>query len=195
MNAGTSFKVGGAQPVDRRYQLRASTVTALPGNQADGTVIRYKATAVATGAASNVWWTLAYDATDAYWYPVGAPSPLTAEIDAAAGETTASTSYTNLATSGPGFTLPLAGDYLFTYGCFAFDTSTNAAIMSVDFGSGAADADEVLVTGTGAISVARTRRKTGFAASSAILSKYRTGPAGTATFAFRWLTATPIRVH
>lgn len=180
---------------DGLYASKPSTVTALPTIAKDGQVIRYRAQAATTGALADVVWVLTYDAASSYWIPTSAP--LVAEVDSAAGETTTSTSYANLATVGPSLILPFAGDWKFTYGCFAFDTSTNSALMSVDFGGGggAVDADEVAVGGTNAMSASRIRVKAIPAASTTVTAKYRTGPAGTATYAFRFLNAEPMRVH
>lgn len=195
--AGSSFKVGGAHPVDRRYALAGPIVTSLPSTGSrDGDTIRYRATAAATTSPFDVIWTLVYDSASGYWFPVGSP-PLFKEVDSSGGETTTSTSYVNLATTGPALTLPLAGDYMFAYGCESLtNTNASAALMSPDFGGGATNLDEVAVQGAASTvaSQSRNRAKT-ITAGQTVTLKYAVTGAATATFLFRWLNVQPLRVH
>lgn len=118
-----------------------------------------------------------------------------AEVPAA--QTTASATYAALGTAGPSNTVPVAGDYDVEVGCYAYATVTAAIYMSYDIGgTGAVDADAVLGisgSGTSAFAGNRVRRKTGLAASTALVSKYRTS-AGTATIGDRWMRVMPVRV-
>jgi hypothetical protein len=190
-NQGSSFLAGGKFPIDRRYALAATTLTALPGNQPDGTVIRYKAALLSTGAAEDVWWTLTYDAASSYWYVSG--FPLTQEIDTA--ETTASTSYVDIATVGPKITVPFAGDYLITIGAELQNSVAGAgALMSFTYSAAAAtDADSIITTAN--VSSARSRTKFGVAALTTITPKYRALGSGTITASARFINVLPLRVH
>lgn len=194
MNAvGTSFEVGGFKPIDRRYALAAPVVKSLPTTGTrDGDRIQYIATAAVTGAYQDAIWNFIYNAAAGYWYNSGS-SPMIREIDTQ--ETTASVTYANLATSGPAMVVPFIGDYLFTYGCLLVNSGAgNVSAMSPDLGSGAVDADNVLVVGQNNASVSRPRAKTIAAAATTVTCKYRV-TAGTGTFEKRFLNVLPLRVH
>lgn len=200
MAQGTSFKVGGAQPIDRRYQLNSPLISGpgLPSVGArDGDTFAYRALASATGAALNARWNFIFDSTDNYWYPNGC-APLTSEVDTA--ENTTLVTYGNLATVGPRITLPFGGDYLYMFGAQMLNTTAgDFAAMSLDFGSGAGDADAAFERGSGttdAVSVGRHRVKTGIAVSTIVTAKYRSGTAGnTSQFINRYLNVLPLRVR
>jgi hypothetical protein len=70
--------------------------------------MRYKALATATGSLTNVVWTLVYDASDGYWYPTGATSPLIQFATAGFANSATSTWQDTLT---PKLTLPFSGDY------------------------------------------------------------------------------------
>lgn len=171
----------------------APTVAALPGGTpVDGDRINYVA-----DASAGVIWPFVYRAADASatkWNSIGLPAPLSAEVAAAeAGSNGAG--YVALATAGPSITTPLAGDYWIEQSA---DFSVSATMYAYSYdvgGSGASDADAALSVSAGSshISNLRRRRKTGLAASTAIVSKYKTA-GGSGVFANRLLTVTPIRV-
>lgn len=173
-------------------------LTALPADPFDGDTIDYVA-----NATKGVVWRLRYRAaaTGSYKWEVVGGSALVEEV--AAGETTTSTTFAALTTAGPSITVPLAGDYDVEVGSRQYATSNSRNLYhSFDVGgTGAVDGDgTTFYTGTsydGLATVApnqtRLRRKTGLAASTALVSKYRT-TGGTAEFDSRWMRVRPVRV-
>ncbi len=154
-------------------------------------------------ATNGVLWEFVYHATgSAYdWWFVGGP-PLYAEVTTE--ETTTSSTYAALATAGPVVTLPLAGDFMVSLGCRSYASANSREVwMSYDIGAtGAVDADAVRnygaasvdgVPATVALTLAKTRRKTGLTA-VALTAKYKITGGNTATLRDRWITATPVRV-
>lgn len=132
------------------------------------------------------------------WESVGAQTPLYSEVQTQ--QTTTSTSYTALATAGPSVTLPFPGDWLVSIGGniqAAAGSGNMSAVMSYDIGSTAAsDSDSCSVYGPNPTEagVTRTRMKLATPAVS-LVAKYKVGTgSGTAYFAHRWMTATPIRI-
>lgn len=176
-----------AQSDGLRWESR-SLVASLPGSPVEGQVCYYQNSAMAT---ANVVWQLRYNATDVYWELVGG-MPLFAEVTTA--QTTTSTSYVSLTTTGPAVTAPLAGDYQIEHGCGGFNSGANASLMSFAIGASAAsDARSLRVDGTSEHSAARKSRYTSVSASDSIDAKYRV-TAGTGTFENRWISILPVRV-
>jgi hypothetical protein len=105
-------------------------------------------------------------------------------------ESTASTTYTNLATVGPTFTGLADGQYLIMFGAAALTTS-GVALMAIELnGAAASDDNSAAFTTTasgvsGAAAFTTTLENGG---NNSLLAKYRT-TAGTGTFAYRWLVA------
>lgn len=172
--------------------VRLDMVTALPPAAEDGQEVYYLA-----DAAAGRLWHLRYRRNGSPTYPweVLSASPLIAEV--VTSETTTSTSYTDLATDGPTITLPLAGDYDVTISAQSNQSAADFAVMSYAIGATAADdADQVQASYNSANERqhnTRTRPKTGLPAGD-LTAKYRVGTAGTATFAYRTISATPVRV-
>lgn len=143
----------------------------------------------------NIRWECEYDATNAVWHVRGVD--LYAEVQTA--ESTATGVYTALATAGPSISLPRPGDYIVTVGSFINPAAAGnlTANMSYDIGgTGAVDADSVEWQSSGGgvgSSMTRSREKTAIAASTTLTSKYKAGGAG-ATFAFRYMRVTPLRI-
>jgi hypothetical protein len=168
----------------------------LPPNPVDGQECYYLA-----DATNGIVWHLKYRAasTSAYkWEYVGG-SHLRSDIDT--DESTASTTYAALATAGPSITVPLAGDYEIEFGFNGWNSVASLVNnMSFDVGATAAsDNDRLMyqgqVTGVaGSASVSRHRTKTGLAAATALVAKYRVSGSGTANFRNRWMRCHPIRV-
>jgi hypothetical protein len=81
-----------------------------------------------------------------------------------------------------------------TIGCKSFhDTQAPLAAMSYDIGGTAAsDNNRIFMTqqatsgGDGEADVTRKRRKTGIAAATALVAKYKIAPGGTGFFQHRW---------
>lgn len=175
--------------------VNQSIVTALPSTADEGDQIVYD-----TGT-SGVRWHLVYDTSDGTTYPwlfIGGPA-LYAEVTTQ--QTTQSASFTDLSTTGPTVTLPLAGDFDVEVGCRAHvNTNAGFAGMSYAIGASAAtDADAIFHNepagdNTSPQNIMRKRRKTGLTA-VALTSKYRVNnAANTATFEHRWISALPVRV-
>lgn len=172
--------------------------TSFPASPVDGQPYVYTA-----DATNGVEWTFKYNAGSGStykWEFVGGP-PLFSEV--ATQETTSSGSYAALTTAGPSVTTPRAGDYFVDQGAWFSSTAsvTEQLLMSYDIGAtGAVDADAVIAGvsfgGTIAQSAsARRRLKTGIAASTAFVSKYKINPGGSAGyFGNRWISLLPVRV-
>lgn len=174
------------------------TTASLPASPVNGQEIYYVA-----DATNGIVWHFKYRSASAStykWEYVGGTSGFN---EVATSETTTSTTYTNLATTGPSFTVPLAGDYLIEFGAgieVSGTTGNTDAMMSFAVGATAAsDNDRIIHANTGTSgwnfkTQMRTVRKTDIAASSAIVAKYRNSTAWTAGYTTRWMKVTPIRV-
>lgn len=168
--------------------------TSLPGSPTDGQqYILVDSTTLPT-----YQWLFRYNngsSNSDKWEFIGGSPALT---EVATSEGTTSTTYAALATAGPSFTVPRAGVYEVTIGS-NFITSLNGtdAAHSYDIGgTGAVDADAILWGGQDANeqhSMVFTKKQAGLAASTALVSKYKTS-AGTTTFQKRWMMVVPIRV-
>lgn len=176
------------------YGALPSYETSLPGSPVDGQEIIF-----AADATNGVMWHLRYrsGASGSYKWEFVGGGVLLAEVTTS--QTTASTSYAALTTAGPSITVPLAGDYIVEIGCRTFSDGANqGGIMSYDIGgTGAVDADRIefsMGTGVSSGNISRVRRKDGLAASNALVSKYKTTGANTATFHNRWMKVVPIRL-
>lgn len=170
----------------------AAYVTSLPSSPYDGQTVVY-----AADATNGVMWTLRYRAasSSSYKWEVVGGTVLSSEVTTY--HSTSSTTFTDLTTSGPSVTLPLAGDYIVSIGMLAYsDTTAGYYVMSYAIGgTAAAAADQAVLENTlvgRAYPVSRTMRKTGLSAVT-LTSKYRTS-AGTLNCSNRYLSAMPIRV-
>ena len=176
-------------------------VTSLPASPTDGQeIILADSTTAATYA-----WQLRYNANavSSYKWDFVGGSQLAAEVTPA--ESTTSTSYTDLATTaGQTVTTPVAGDYDIQINSQSRVNSGGAAAgqyisyMTVKVGSNAASDAEANIFGTycnveSLANIERTIRKTGLAASTALVLKFKSG-SGTSTFANRRIAITPVRV-
>jgi hypothetical protein len=197
LNAGTLLLPGSVVSESLLPSSVFPVVTALPTSPRDGEICFYEA-----DATNGVVWMLQYDpgAVGSYdWRFVGG-APLFSEV--ATSETRVLNSYGDLATVGPSVTCPLAGDYDVHIGANVDIDVIATAWMSYAIGASAATDTDGLRLGSGAtaadnpnVNLSRLRRKTALAASTALVAKYKnTGGAGLATFAHRWMTATPVRV-
>lgn len=167
--------------------------SALPASPVDGQEIAYVA-----DATNGVVWHFKYRSASASaykWEFIGGGS-LWAAVETA--ETRAASTYGALATAGPSITVPLAGDYRVEIGCRLLVSAALAGFMSYDVGgTGASDQDAASNT-LSAVNYEGTvfsrNLKTGLAASTALVSKYRCGTATTLTFSYRRLSVVPVRV-
>lgn len=157
----------------------------------------------------TVFWDLIYneEAPPPYkWCVLGGPS-LENEIVTSANETTNSTSYTALGTTGPTIQLPTAGLFDVDISMHCWHSVLNGlCAMSYEIGASlAADADSASAfapaAGNGGFVIRRERRKT-FGTGALLVAKYRTsgatmtvaGTAAPAPGAHRRMKATPIRI-
>lgn len=175
----------------------APLVSSLPGSPVDGQEVYYVA-----DAAAGVVWHLVYrsaDTSTTKWQFVGG-SPLWAEVDSY--QATTSNTYGNLTTTGPQVTCPLAGDYMVRIEAeLGANNGVCAAIMSYAIGGTAASDNDCIYGGTTFTSPStewqssREKRKTGLAASTVLLTKYKSSVNGTnAAFTKRGIFAVPVRV-
>ena len=107
-------------------QASITSVTSLPGSPFNEQEVYY-----AADATNGVYWHLRYRSASGSthkWEALGAVAPLTAEV--LTSQTTSSATYVDLATAGPTVTVPLAGDYLITFGATLYNsTGTNPVTM------------------------------------------------------------------
>ena len=169
---------------------RASYVTALPSNPADGDEVIF----VDSLTAPTYAWHLRYVAARSSnkWVFIGG-SPLSAAV--ATSETSSSTTYAALATAGPSVTIPVAGDYIVEHGS-TLSSGTNATGRhSYDIGgTGAVDADSVATEYVGAVGPTSVfRRKAKSLTAVTLTSKYKTS-GGTVTVVERFLAVTPVAI-
>lgn len=177
-----------------------SLVTALPGSPVDG-----QECVLVDSLTAPTWsWRLRYVAgiTDAYkWLAVGA---VPAEVEIATSESTASTTYVDLTTVGPQFTIPRAGIYLleFNVGWSHNASATGAALtrwVALKLGAAATSDNDGAATGDDSSSAAGkvqtgVMRRT-LAAADVVKMQYRKDSAtGSAEFRNRALKVTPLRV-
>lgn len=112
-----------------------------------------------------------------------------------AADQTAATAFTDLGVVGPSITVPFAGDY--DVELAAAGNGADNPVMSFAVGATAASLADALWLAKGATwNTARSRRmrKTGIAASTALVSKYRAWTAVTVSFATRSMLLYPVRI-
>lgn len=151
----------------------------------------------ATGVDTNgAVWTFCYNGASAStykWEFIGG-SEMFSEVVTA--ETTASTTYVDLATVGPNITVPRGGDYDLAWGANLGVVGQAGWVTPKYAAAAAADADgegaEASTASPSAI-ITRSPRKTGMAAGDVIKIQYRM-IAGTGTFSRRWLRVKPVRI-
>jgi hypothetical protein len=169
-------------------------VTSLPSNPADGQEVYYLA-----DATNGMVWHLRYRAASASaykWEFVGGP-PLVHEIPN--DDPTGSTTYVDLANVGPQIVLPLAGDYMASFGSLAY-LNTGPGDINMSLKQGAAATSDAWATQcsfeTARIGLQthfKTVKVTGNAAGTALKCQYKVTNA-TGAWRNRWLTVTPVRV-
>jgi hypothetical protein len=166
--------------------------TSLPGSPYDGQVY----TLVDSTTTPTYQWTFRYNAGSSSsfkWEFVGG-APVYAAVETA--QTTGTTGgFVDLATVGPSFTLPRAGDYLFRYSADAGNNGAgNTDIVGLIKNGGEVDRMvQAIGVALGQAAMMREIVLTGLAASDAFKLQYFT-TGGTATYLRRRLTVIPIRV-
>lgn len=149
-------------------------------------------------AAAGVYWLLLYTGEETLpWAKLGGP-PLREAVET--DQSTESTTYANLTTTGPSLTTPLRGDYdvHIEFNAYVNPAAANVAIMSYAIGATAAnDADraEAITTAfLGGTTGGGTRRKKSLEASVAIVAKYKMGAKAAGHFRLRRISLDPVRV-
>jgi hypothetical protein len=172
--------------------------TSLPASPADG----QEYILVDSTSAPTYSWHLKYSSAASKWLWVGGADAFVA-VDTVEGCT--SVTYVALATAGPSFTVPRAGDYLLEFGARVIPNvsggGSDQGYMAFDLGASAATDNDAAV-GTYSVSTVgiistllMQRKKTGLAASTAIVSKYRvSSAANNGKFMLRYLKVRPISV-
>lgn len=127
----------------------------------------------------------------------GAPSYSAVETS----ETIAVTTYGDLATPGPSFTCARGGDYIITFSADMFNnTSGSGAVMSPSIaGATPSDTNALFQVVPGVTQAnlnfgGKIAQITGITASGVIKMQYRAATSGTATFIYRRLLVTPVRI-
>lgn len=175
---------------------RPVAITSLPTSPVDGQEIDYVA-----DAANGVRWRFRYNAgsSSTYKWEFVGGAALYNGVNAL--QATSSLTYTDLTTVGPQLTCPFAGDYDVDHGAnYTNNTASDGARMSLSIGGAAvADSDGIaLINGSGGAgsfySDAMSIRKTGLAAATTLVEKYRALTGGSASFSARWLKLTPVRI-
>lgn len=175
-------------------------VTSLPSSPVDGQTVVY-----AADASNGVMWTLRYRAASSSsykWEFVGGP-PLWSQADGTERtKTVAASTWSDIHTSDPSVTVPLAGDYAIQHRArLSVNSGAATFYLGIKVGSTEASTTDVLSTSfyeslaTAGVTPNVTGVKTGIAASTAITQRYWQN-AGTVTFARMQanLTVTPVRV-
>ena len=170
-----------------------TAVTALPGSPSDGDEIMFTDSLTA----GTYHWHLRYVSGRASnkWVFIGGASMFSAVNSS---ESTTSTTYTDLTTSGPSVTLPVAGDYFIHFGALINGGTDNAQPVA-SFATSAAASDTNRIEGAPVsaeqtlISASRKVKMSGLTA-AAVTMKYKVTSAGSGTYNFRWLAATPIAI-
>lgn len=175
-----------------KLDLSGAVGTALPATPVDGQEYFYLA-----NASLGIVWLLRYrsGAAGAYKWDVIGGSPLYAVVETL--ENTSVGAFTDLATVGPQFNLPLAGDYMVRFGAtMSQTTATFAAIAGLGVGGTFAPDNRVVINAGAAAdsaAVARATKASAVAAGAlAKLAYFVTG--GSGGFSRRWLEAMPVRV-
>lgn len=143
---------------------------------------------------NGVDWLFRRNAANTQWRFVGGPD-LVHELGTS-GETTASTTYTDLTTVGPTIAVPAAGLYLVTFGSHLSPGAAASAAMGVSIDAATpAVATEVVYQASAtaqASAVTRTIRAS-VAAAGNIVAKYKTS-AGTLNVSRRFVAVRPVRL-
>jgi hypothetical protein len=153
--------------------------------------------------ANGTAWQFRYNSGSAStykWEFIGGP-PVYSAVETQ--ESTSSGSYVDLTTVGPSFTCARGGDYLTQHSADMYNGGGTAgwgAAMSISAGgSTPSDTDALYHVVPGVIQAnlnfgGKINRYPGLAASAVIKAQYRFTSGGTATFGYRRLLITPVRV-
>lgn len=169
------------------------SVIALPGSPYEGMSVHYWPGGT---EGSGVMWTLTWrDAANSgsgAWMFVGG-APLVAQV--ITEQTTTSTTYTDLATAGPSIAIPSAGIYDIGVAARAYNASGAVSAMATQ-GPGWTTTSPPFAQSQVSlrVGVSGGDRLTANAGGT-VEAKYRSSTAGTAGFAYRRLTITPVELR
>ncbi len=183
--------------VDTSVSGYDATVSVLPSSPYDGQIVDFQN---ATMATDGVVWRFKYRAASASSYKWEFIGGAIWQKEVATNQTTASTSYTDLATTGPSLDVPVAGEYIVAAGAWITNSTAVAGsgLMSYS-GAGTTAADQqgpragtVTATAGAADAQVLTSRQHTLTVAT-ITAKYRAS-AGTFQFGQRSLSLLPVRV-
>jgi hypothetical protein len=187
----TLFGVLGSVPASSVSPLSPPIpTTTLPASPLDN----QQAILVDSTAAPTFSWLLQWSTAAARWNFIGG-DPFEQEIQNSVLETSASTTYVNLTTLGPQFTVPRSGRYLINFGMLA-DTNgaaggANQSWMAPKLGAATAlDADGIMTRVPDFVSIGRAVRRI-LNAGDNILCQYHTVGTGQIRAQSRWMTVQP----
>jgi len=173
----------------------APLVTSLPSNAIDGQEVRYLA-----DNTNGIVWNFRYRAGSSSthkWEFIGG-QPLYSFIAAWEGTTTNYPNYTNLATSGPSLSVPLAGQYMVDLSYISQETNGGYSTTIVTQSTGApldvANALFQIDATTADVQTSFTSRALTLTTTNPLRVLYARNGTGTANFGQRHLRFTPIRV-
>ena len=162
--------------------------TTLPGSPTDA----QETILVDSTTAPTYAWRLRYNSTLAKWQCIGGVPKI---VTVATPEAGTATAYGNLATNGPDFTTPVAGDWQITVQArITAESGSNIAIMSYDVGAtGALDIDAAQgnIATPERPTLSGISEKAGVAASTLIRARYKNLNATSLTYADRRLIIIP----
>lgn len=173
----------------------APLVTSLPSNAIDGQEVRYLA-----DNTNGIVWNLRYRAgsSSAYKWEFIGGQPLYSFIATWEGTTTNYPNYTNLATSGPSLSVPLAGQYMVDLSYISQETNGGYSTTIVTQATGApldvANALFQIDATTADVQTSFTSRALTLTTTNPLRVLYARNGTGTANFGQRHLRFTPIRV-
>ena len=185
-----------ATKLDTFSAIKPPVVAALPGAPIDGQEIFYLA-----NDASGVLWHLRYRATSASAYKWEFVGGGDLAVSYNGPDSTTSTTYVDLP-GGPSLAIPLAGDYIVSFGATVECTLPNRLLIGVKPGSAAIDdgaisASHATSPSGGAAegpSIAATVRYNARAAGDILKMQCRVAVANGGTFSKRWIFVHPGRV-
>jgi len=170
--------------------LLATVATTLPGSPVDG----QQAILVDSTSTPTYSWLVQWSSVASRWLFIGG-TPVVKRVETS--ETTTSTTFADLTTVGPSFTVPRAGVYVCLIGANANqNTASNDAYIGLRAGSTAATdlaAFRNISSGSqNQVSIATVFQTAAVVASDVLKVQYRIGGTGTAQFLMRSLQVVPV---
>jgi hypothetical protein len=165
--------------------------TTLPGSPVNG----QETILVDSTSAPTYAWRFRFNSTSGKWDFIGGAPKIVTVATAEAGTATA---YGNLATTGPDFTTPVAGDWqIVIQARITAESGSNIAFMSYDVGGTAAldiDSAQGNIATPERPSLHAISQKAGVAASTLLRARYKNAGGTSITYADRRLIVLPIAV-